>query len=96
MDAGIAAKLLAGLPLMALLAVDFLLLWFPDVFGDDDNPSEGPAFWKPRPGGWTINPAHPAAKQVFRFWMALGLVWLGALDEVIRHDFSNLFRGLFG
>jgi len=33
---------------------------------------------------------HPAAKHVYALWTILIVVWIGALDEALRHDFSHL------
>ena len=93
-DASLAQKLLLGIPLSVLLSIDLLVLWFSDGGGPDENPR----FWRARPmgvGAPIPSPAHPAAKFIYSFWAALLLIWIGALDEILRHDVSRLAGRVF-
>jgi len=95
-NAPLAPKLLVGVPLGLMLSIYALLLWFSDPEDAVDD-GEDPPFWLPRSLGLRAaipNLAHPAAKYVVAFWTVLLLIWIGAIDEVVRHDFSRIAGNL--
>ncbi len=85
MSAPLAWRLVLALPLLLPLSGAALMLWDPPAEHDGSD-----ALWVFRPNGIKLNFAHPTARKLLRAWAALGLCWLLALDEAVRHDFSRL------
>ena len=78
-------RLIVGLPMVLALSAVVLLLWQPPSIRNGCN-----ALWRYCPGGVELNPSHPTGRFVFRAWAALGVLWVAALGEAARHDFSWL------
>ena len=79
-EAPVAVKLVMGLPVCVLISIAVLRLRFPVE-------TSGPEFWK----GRRLNLGHPWARFVLGYWAGLGLVWMAAVDELARHDFSRMW-----
>ncbi len=78
-------RLVVALPMVVALSVVALLLWEPPSLDNGQN-----RLWRYHPAGVELNPTHPTGRLLFRVWAAVGVVWLAALDEAARHDFSWL------